>query len=133
MLMPMIASQERRTMKAISRDQAPVAIESDGVELRMQEIGGGMTTAFVRVPKGADFRPALVGLKGDLCQCPHWGYLLKGRLKMHTANGEEIYEAGQAVYWAPGHAPEALEDTEYVDFSPTDEFNHVIDHIKAQS
>jgi hypothetical protein len=35
-------------------------------------------------------------------------------------------------YWGPGHAPEALEDSEYVDFSPTDEFNHVIDHIKTQ-
>lgn len=119
-------------MRAISRQDTPVAIEGDGVELRMQELGGGMTTAFVRVPKGTDFRPALVGLEGDLCQCPHWGYILKGRLKMHTTNGEELYEAGQAVYWAPGHAPEALEDTEYVDFSPTDEFNHVIDHIKSQ-
>jgi hypothetical protein len=37
-----------------------------------------------------------------------------------------------ASYWAPGHAREALEDSEYVGFSPTDEFNHVIDHIKAQ-
>ena len=64
--------------------------------------------------------------------CPHWGYLLKGRLKMRTKGGEEIYEAGQAFYWAPGHAPEALEDCEYIDFSPTKEFNEVIDHVKAQ-
>jgi hypothetical protein len=119
-------------MRAVSREDAPVAIEGDGVELRTYELGGGMTTAFMRVPKGADFRPALVGLAGDLCQCPHWGYLLKGRLKMHTANGDQVYEAGQSFYWAPGHAPEALEDTEYVDFSPTDEFNHVIDHIRGQ-
>lgn len=120
-------------MQAISREEAPVAIEGDGVELRMQKLGGGMTTAFVRVAKGTDFRPALAGLPDDLCPCPHWGYLLKGRLKMHTRHGEEVYEAGQAVYWAPGHAPEALEDSEYVDFSPTDEFNHVIDYIKAQT
>ena len=64
-----------------------------------------MTTAFVRVPKGADLRPALAGLPGDLCQCPHWGYLLKGRVQMHTRNGEQIYEAGQAFYWAPGTRP----------------------------
>jgi pimeloyl-ACP methyl ester carboxylesterase len=122
-----------RTMNAISRADAPVAIEGDGVELRMQELGGGMSTAFVRVPKGGDFRPALAGLPDDLCQCPHWGYLLRGRLKMHTRNGADVYEAGQAFYWAPGHAPEALEDSEYVDFSPTDEFNHVVDHIRGQS
>ena len=117
-------------MKAISRTEAPVAVEGDGVELRMEEVGGGMTTAFVRVPEGADFRPALMGLPDDLCQCPHWGYLLKGRVKVHTRGGEEVYEAGQAFYGAPGHAPEALEDSEYLDFSPTDQFNHVIDHIR---
>jgi hypothetical protein len=27
--------------------------------------------------------------------------------------------------------PEALEDTEYVDFSPTEEFQHVIEHITS--
>ena len=119
-------------MKAITRTEAPVAIEGDGVELRVQELGGGMSAGFVTVPAGADLRPALAGLVDDLCQCPHWGYLLKGRVRMHTRNGGEVYEAGQAFYWAPGHAPEALEDSEYVDFSPTDEFNHVLDHIRAR-
>jgi len=55
--------------------------------------------------------------------------MLKGRLRMHTRDGSQDHEAGQAFYWAPGHAPEALEDSEYVDFSPTDEFNPVISHI----
>jgi hypothetical protein len=119
-------------MRATTKAETPIAIEGDGVELRTREIGGGMSVAFVTVPKGADFRPALSGLPDDLCQCPHWGYLLKGKLLMHTANGDEVYEAGQAVYWAPGHAPEALEDSEYVDFSPSEEFHHVLDHIKAQ-
>jgi len=119
-------------MTGFAREDVPVAIEGRGVELRMHEVGGGMTTAFVRLPKGADLGPALKGLPDDLCQCPHWGYLLKGRLKMRTKQGEEVYEAGQAFYWSPGHAPAALEDTEYVDFSPTPEFGQVIDHIKSQ-
>ena len=42
-------------------------------------------------------------------------------------------KAGQAFYWAPGHAPEALEDVEYVDFSPTEGLNAVLDHIKQQA
>lgn len=120
-------------MIGISRQDAPVAIEGDGVELRMREIGGDMTTAFVHLPKGADLRPAFKGLPGDLCGCPHWGYLLKGRLKMWAKDGEHVYEAGNAFYWAPGHAPEALEDCDYVDFSPTQEFNEVINHIKSQA
>ena len=119
-------------MQAISKPNAPVAIEGDGVELRAHDLGGGMSAVFVRVPAGADFRPALAGLPGDLCQCPHGGYMLKGRVKMHTTNGSHVYEAGEAYYWAPGHAPEALEDCEYVEFSPTDEFNHVLDHIRRQ-
>ncbi|MCZ4123890.1 hypothetical protein [Streptomyces sp. H39-S7] len=119
-------------MTATTRNEAPVVIEGGGVELRKQDLGGDMSVAFVRLPQGADMAPTLKGLPGDLCQCPHWGYLLKGRLKMRTPHGDDIYEAGQAFYWAPGHAPEALDDCEYIDFSPTKEFTVVLDHIKAQ-
>lgn len=119
-------------MATTTRNDAPIAIEGGGVELRMQEVGGDMTVAFAKFPKGTDMAPAVKGLPDDLCQCPHWGYLFKGRLKMQTKHGDEIYEAGQAFYWAPGHAPEALEDCEYMDFSPTKEFNEVIDHVKSQ-
>lgn len=118
-------------MTATTRQDTPVAIEGDGVELRMQEIGGGLTVAFVHLPAGADLSPALVGLPGDLCPCPHWGYLLRGTLAMRTKDGEEVYEAGQAFYWSEGHAPIAREDTDYVDFSPTEEFASVIRHIKG--
>jgi quercetin dioxygenase-like cupin family protein len=52
------------------------------------------------------------GLPDHLCPCPHWGYMLKGRLRMKTATGAQIFKAGDAFYWGPGHAPEALEDTE---------------------
>ncbi|MGW7200553.1 hypothetical protein [Streptomyces chryseus] len=119
-------------MQATTRNDAPVAIEGGGVELRMREVGGDMTVAFARLPKGTDMGPLAKGLPDDLCQCPHWGYLFKGRLRMRTMDGEQIYEAGQAFYWAPGHVPEALEDCEYVDFSPTREFSEVIGHIKAR-
>jgi hypothetical protein len=119
-------------MKAVKREDVPIAIEGDGVEFRRQEIGGDLTVAFVHLPQGTDFRPALAGLPEDRCQCPHWGYIINGRLRMHVGDGEQIYEAGQAVYWAPGHAPEALEDCDYVDFSPTRELEEVIDHVKSQ-
>lgn len=119
-------------MKALSRQEVPVVIEGDGLEVRLQEIGGGMSTSFIRLPAGADLGPAVKGLTDDRCPCPHWGYILKGRIQMRTSAGDHVYEAGQAVYWAPGHVPVALEDSEYVDFSPTDEFNEVIDHIRAQ-
>lgn len=119
-------------MTATTRDDTPVVIEGGGVEVRTRAIGEDLSVGFVRFPQGTDMRPALTGLPDGLCACPHWGYMLKGRLKMVTKDGEEIYEAGQAFYWPPGHAPVALEDCEYVDFSPTEAFTTVIDHIKAQ-
>ncbi|GGR23230.1 hypothetical protein WEB32_15255 [Streptomyces netropsis] len=119
-------------MTSTTRKDAPIAFEGNGAELRREELGGDMGGAFVYFPKGTDMAPALKGLPDDLCQCPHWGYMLKGRLKLKTKQGDEIYEAGQAFYWAPGHAPEALEDCEYVDFSPLQKFNEVIAHVKSQ-
>ncbi len=119
-------------MQAINLDEIPMTIEGGGVELRTQDVGE-LKAGFVRLPKGADLRPLVKGLPGDLCQCPHWGYMLKGRVRMHTADGSETYVAGQAFYWAPGHAPEALEDSEYVDFSPREAFDAVLEHVKAQA
>src|SRR3990170_2837617 len=118
-------------MIGLKREDVPPAIRGEGVELRKQSLGN-MSVAFVQGVKGTDLRPALKGLPDNLCQCPHWGYVLKGKLRMHTKAGHEDYEAGQAFYWAPGHAPEMLEDSEYVDFSPTEEFDAVIQHILKQ-
>ena len=119
-------------MTAIGREEAQVEIEGGGVEFRTYEIGGDMTVAFIKAPAGMDLLPLLVGLPDDLCQCPHWGYVLSGRLGLTTRDGEEVYKAGQAFYWSPGHAPKALEDSDYVEFSPTSGLNELIDHIKAQ-
>jgi hypothetical protein len=59
--------------------------------------------------------------------------MLEGRLGMHTPAGDQVYDAGQAFYWAPGHAPFAIEDCAYVDFSPTEEFADVVKHITGGS
>jgi hypothetical protein len=120
-------------MEAVTQQDLPIVIEGDGVEVRVREIGGGMSVSFIRLPEGTDLGPALKGLSDDRCQCPHWGYMLGGRLQMRTADGSRTYTAGEAFYWAPGHVPVALEDSEYVDFSPTQEFDAVIAHIRGES
>ncbi|MGW0855303.1 hypothetical protein [Streptomyces sp. NPDC002690] len=119
-------------MTATTRDDTPVAFSNGEAELRSRPAGGEMSVSFVNFPKGTDMGPALVGLPGDLCSCPHWGYMLKGKLRLHTKDGDETYEAGQAFYWSPGHAPEALEDCSYVDFTPTEEFTKVIEHVRSK-
>jgi hypothetical protein len=117
-------------MRSIPRGDVPVVIADNGVELRLRD-EEGLSVGFVHLPAGADLRPATVGLPDDLCQCPHWGYMIKGRVRMHTVDGSQDFVAGEAFYWGPGHAPEALEDSDYVDFSPTHEFRRVIDHITS--
>ena len=119
-------------MRVINRTDLPIAIEGGGIEFRADRAGEN-NIAWVRLPAGTDLRPGLAGLPGDLCPCPHWGYMLSGRLVMHTNDGESTYEAGQAFYWAPGHAPEALEDCEYIDVSPTRELEEVIRHLQGSS
>ncbi len=118
-------------MKVITLEQLPIVID-DGVQLRLQD-HDGISVGFVRLPAGADLRPATKGLADDLCPCPHWGYMIKGRVRMHTTSGHQDFAAGEAFYWAPGHAPEALEDAEYVDFSPTKEFQPVIEHLTGSA
>ena len=63
----------------------------------------------------------LKGLPDDRCQCPHWGYVVKGKLTWRYADHEEVTEAGDVFYAPPGHAPVAEAGTEFFQFSPTDE------------
>lgn len=119
-------------MQGFERDTMEVALQAGDLDVRVAD-AGGMSVGMFRLPAGTDLRPALAGLEGDLCQCPHWGYMLKGTLRMHTATGAHDYPSGQAFYWAPGHAPEALDDVEYVDFSPAAELHAVLEHVKRQS
>ena len=117
-------------MESIDRSDMTVRVQGGGADLRTKQ-GGDMTVAWVQLDKGVNLAPALVGLPGDLCQCPHWGYVIKGKIRMKTASGSQDFSAGQAFYWGPGHAPEALEDSEYVDVSPTVEFDKVLQHISG--
>ena len=112
----------------IDLEKLPVVIVGDGVEIRSVE-AGSMTVALVRLEKGHDARPIFKGLPDDLCQCPHWGYVIRGRLRIWTTTGSEICEAGQAFYWPSGHAPEALEEAEFLEISPTDEVRALHAHV----
>jgi hypothetical protein len=115
-------------MQSINEAEVPVVIENESVTLRMTEVGE-MTVSFIRLAEGTDLGPALEGLEGDRCPCPHWGYMLEGRLLMRGERADTEYDAGQAFYWAPGHVPVALTDCAYVDFSPTADFASVVRHI----
>ena len=57
------------------------------------------------------------GLPNDKCQCPRWGYVIKGQMRVRYEEGEEVVSAGEAYYLPPGHAPVMKGGTEIVEFS----------------
>ena len=91
---------------------------------------GGMTIALMEFPAGLDATPLLKGLPDDKCQCPHWGYVLKGSIHIGYADGtEEVVKAGQVFYFPPGHTGWFDEDAAWVEFSPAKEYAEVMAHV----
>ncbi len=110
-----------------SREELPDGVAMGGVDLRFAKMGDMLLT-FYRVPKGTDFASLFKGLPEDMCPSRHWAYFLKGAFRIRTKAGEVTVKPGQAFYVPPGHVPEVLEDSEFVEFSPAAEFGPVVEH-----
>lgn len=52
------------------------------------------------------------------CGRPHWGYVIRGVVRVAYPDHEEVISAGDAYYVAPGHIAVHLGDAELVDFGP---------------
>ncbi len=101
--------------------KATAQIEDHGVVEDAHDDIDGYTVNFVTFRQDIDGTPLLKGLPDDKCQCPHWGYVLKGHFTYRFADHEEVFEAGDAFYVPPGHIPFADAGSELVQFSPTEE------------
>jgi hypothetical protein len=107
-------------MPKVRRESAEV--EDVGVLEDRHADFDGYTVDFLTFRDDLDATPLLRGLPDDRCQCPHWGYVAKGRLTYRFADHEEVIEAGDAFYLPPGHIPVQTEPgSEIVQFSPTRE------------
>jgi Cupin domain len=112
-------------MPKVSKDSASQAVDHGPVMDRSEQLEG-YTVNFVTFRQDIDATPLLKGLPDDQCQCPHWGYVLKGRLAYRFGGREEVFEAGDAFYAPPGHVPVQCEPgTEIVQFSPAEELRAV--------
>jgi hypothetical protein len=82
----------------------------------------GYRIGFTTFKEDVDGTPLMKGLPDDMCQCPHWGYVISGKATFRFADRDEVYEAGDAFYTPPGHIPVRHEPgTELLMFSPTEE------------
>lgn len=120
----------------IARQDVPVKINAPGAVARQQrDFGdargyGTMSGEYFSLGAGADIAPLLKGLEGDLCQSPHWGYLMQGELTVTYADDSaETVRSGDLFYWPPGHTVKVAQDAEVILFSPQDEHTHVMDHM----
>ena len=90
----------------------------------------GYTVSFKSVLEDLDATPLMKGLPDDRCPCPHWGYVLKGKMIARYADREEVCEAGEAYYAPPGHTPSATMGSEFLQISPAGELRTVEAAIK---
>ena len=118
-------------MPKVSKASAShVEVVEGMLEDRSEDLDG-YTVGFTSFVADMDPTPLFRGLPDDRCQCPHWGYVIKGKITFRFADREETYEAGDAYYAPPGHTPVMYEGNEIVEFSPTDELAKTMEVIKT--
>jgi Cupin domain len=114
-------SNEGGRVPSVSKESATQGGEFGPVTDRADDVDG-YTVNFVSFREDVDATPLLKGLPDDRCQCPHWGYVISGRLTFRFGDREETFEAGDAFYTPPGHVPVQHEPgTEIVQFSPAEQ------------
>lgn len=109
-----------------SRSQILVTISGVGFDgwIKQKE-WGGFNVACFKASTEVDPSPLFKGLPEDRCQCPHLGFLFKGKILVRYKDHEETINAGEAFYIAPGHIASAVKGSEWFECSPKDEFEKV--------
>lgn len=120
----------------IAKDTIEVKMEIPGAIVRQRtDFGdasglGKISGEYFSLSAGVDTTPLFMGLEGNLCQCPHWGYLVSGQVTTTDSEGiEETVNANDLFYWPAGHNVKVNSDAEIVMFSPQHEHTQVINHM----
>ena len=120
----------------VAKGDVDVRMEVPGVVIRQRKDFGDVTGfdrisgEYFTLSAGVDTTPLFIGLEGNLCQCPHWGFVLRGELTTTDAAGaQETVRANDLFHWPPGHNVKVIADAEIVMFSPQREHSLVINHM----
>lgn len=104
-----------------------------GQNLPMIHGWGGLSVDINNAPAGTDFTPLLEGLENDHCQVAHWGYIIKGSIKIQYEDGpDEIFSEGEAFYMRPGHTAVVKDDLLLVSFSPEEGMKDLQEHLEKK-
>lgn len=118
----------------LAKDDIPVKLDVPGATARqLSDFGsasGTLGAEYFSLGAGTDIAPLLQGLEGDLCQAPHWGYVISGDLVVTYADAATDHcVGGDVFFWPPGHTVRVQEDAEVILFSPQHEHLAVMDHM----
>ena len=124
----------------LAKDDVDVKMQIPGAVLR-QQLDFGDATGFGKISgeyfslaAGVDTTPLFQGLHGNACQCPHWGFVLRGQITTTDQSGaRETVKTNDLFYWPPGHNVKVDADAEIIIFSPQHPHTHVIDHMRAKT
>lgn len=123
----------------IAKTDVPVKINVPGAVARVTPDFGDATGygkiagEYFSLGAGTDITPLLKGLEGDLCQAPHWGYLIEGEVTVTYKDGQrETVTGGDLFYWPPGHTLQVGRDAEIILFSPQAEHGKTVEHLHRQ-
>ncbi len=126
-------------MMRVAKDDVKVQLEMPGAVIR-QRLGFGdvsgydaISGEYFSLSAGVDTTALFEGLEGDLCQSPHWGYVLTGQITTTDAHGgRETVSGKDLFYWPPGHNVKVDADAEIVMFSPQAIHSDVIQHMSEK-
>ena len=120
----------------VTMDEVDVRLEIPGAVIRQRTDFGSasgfdmISGEYFTLSEGVDTAPLFEGLVDDLCQCPHWGFVLRGRITTTDAMGaQETVTRNDLFYWPPGHNVRVDADADIVMFSPQEQHSQVIYHM----
>lgn len=120
----------------VAKQDVHVMMDIPGAVARLQTGFGdargydGMSGEYFSLAAGVDTTALFEGLEGNLCQCPHWGFVLAGQITTTDANGnQETVKTNDLFYWPPGHNVKVDADAEIIMFSPEREHTLVVNHM----
>jgi hypothetical protein len=119
-------------MRAAPAD-LPVLVASPGMTSRLAH-WGEIDVAIETMAGGRDATEAFHRAFADgRCPVPHWGYLIKGRMRISYPDREEVISAGEAWYMPPGHIPATEDDVENVVFTLAGEYEKLMGALAGSS
>ncbi len=108
------------------KEDIPLIIQ-DGQSYGRYMAWGEMDVAWEFWQAGRDTTGIFKGLPDDSCPVPHWGYMIKGRMRIKYRDHDEVINAGEVFYMQPGHNTATEEDCELVWFGPKGETKKVME------